>query len=266
MTKTALVEQLRGLSRANQWQIIQFLVADLARAEPSDLYAKAEIGEMALKEAEANYQTPTGNPLANETAIKPDRAYTFSDFFALNLPTDKIVRYFGYRYQRASLPLPTTDQPLDRIADLRARLNANLRQVNLNNEAARREFLIAPVLSELLYYTTVRVSVEMALYATRQLQGTLDYYLESTHQLLIIEAKNADLQKGFTQLATELIALDQVRTPNARVNLYGAVSIGDVWQFGVLDGQSRQVTQDINLFRVPEDVENLLHVLIAILE
>lgn len=266
MTKAALVEQLRGLSRANQWQIIQLLVADLARNEPSDLDSKAGTGKMILKEAEANYQAPTGDPLANESAIKPDRAYTFSDFFALNLPTDKIVRHFGYRYQRASLALPTTDQPLDRITDLRTRLKANLLHVNLNNEAARREFLIAPVLSELLYYTTVRVSVEMALYATRQLQGTLDYYLESNHQLLIIEAKNADLQKGFTQLATELIALDQVRSPTTRANRYGAVSIGDVWQFGVLDGHSRQVTQDINLFRVPEDVENLLHVLIAILE
>ncbi len=136
MTKAALVEQLCGLSRANRWQIVQFLVADLARTEPSGLYAKAETGEMALKEAEANYQAPLDEPLASEPAIKPDRAYTFSDFFALNLPTDKIVRYFGYRYQRASLPLPTTDQPLDRIADLRTRLKANLLHVNLNNEAS----------------------------------------------------------------------------------------------------------------------------------
>ena len=41
-----------------------------------------------------------------------------------------------------------------------------------------------------------------------QLKGSLDYYLYSVGKLLVIEAKNADLAKGFTQLAVELIALD----------------------------------------------------------
>ncbi|MBW4546132.1 MAG: hypothetical protein KME25_17035 [Symplocastrum torsivum CPER-KK1] len=38
---------------------------------------------------------------------------------------------------------------------------------------------------------------------------SLDYYLPSEHELLVIEAKNADLQRGFTQLGVELIAIDQ---------------------------------------------------------
>ncbi len=265
MLKEELFDQLRSLSRAKQWQVIQFLIAELAHTEASGLYTKAETEPMALKEAEAAYNATPDQPLPNQPAIRADRSYTFSDFFALNLPTDKVIGYFGYTYQRIRLALPKTNQPLDRMADLRARLEANLRQVNLTNEAARREFLIAPVLSELLHYTTARVHIEMALYATRQLQGTLDYYLEATHQLLVIEAKNADLQKGFTQLATELIALDQVSAPTPSTDLYGAVSISDVWQFGVLQRQTQQVTQDINLFRVPEDVESLLQVLIAIL-
>lgn len=45
-----------------------------------------------------------------------------------------------------------------------------------------------------------------------QLKSTLDYYLQSQDQeLLVIEAKNADMQRGFTQLAVELIAVDQGR-------------------------------------------------------
>jgi hypothetical protein len=34
-----------------------------------------------------------------------------------------------------------------------------------------------------------------------RLKGTLDYLLQSRHDLLVIEAKKDDLTKGFTQLA-----------------------------------------------------------------
>ncbi len=37
----------------------------------------------------------------------------------------------------------------------------------------------------------------------------LDYYLQFRNQLLVIEAKNADHQRAFTQLAVELIAVAQ---------------------------------------------------------
>ena len=48
--------------------------------------------------------------------------------------------------------------------------------------------------------------------------------------------------------------------------MYGAVSIGNVWQFGILQRQNKSILQDLNLFRVPMDVEDLLRVLIEILE
>jgi hypothetical protein len=48
--------------------------------------------------------------------------------------------------------------------------------------------------------------------------------------------------------------------------LFGAVSVGNIWQFGILHRQTKQVLQDINLFRVPADLEDLLRVLVAILE
>lgn len=40
------------------------------------------------------------------------------------------------------------------------------------------------------------------------LKGTLDYYFQASN-LLVIEAKRDNLDNGFTQLAAELIALDQ---------------------------------------------------------
>jgi len=83
--------------------------------------------------------------------------------------------------------------------------------------------------------------------------------------MLIIEAKSADLQRGFTQLAVQLIAPDRC-TDSPEDKLYGAVSIGDLWQFGILCRQSKQIIQDIIFYQVPADVEKLLHILMGILE
>lgn len=82
-------------------------------------------------------------------------------------------------------------------------------------------------------------------------------------EFLIIEAKNADLEIGFSQLAVELIALEQ-STEHSTALLYGAVSTGNIWQFAILDRVQRRITQDINLLRAPADLEDLLHIIIAI--
>jgi len=68
---------------------------------------------------------------------------------------------------------------------------------------------------------------------------------------------------GFTQLAVELIALSHIEEQNV---LYGAVTMGDVWRFGFLDRSIQQITQDINLFKVPDEIETLVRVLMGILQ
>ncbi|MEO0455634.1 MAG: hypothetical protein AAF152_03500 [Cyanobacteria bacterium P01_A01_bin.114] len=47
--------------------------------------------------------------------------------------------------------------------------------------------------------------------------------------------------------------------------MYGAVTIGDVWQFGRLDRDTQQLTQDLNLFRVPADLKELVGILVGLL-
>jgi hypothetical protein len=88
--------------------------------------------------------------------------------------------------------------------------------------------------------------------------------LQGVQNVVVIEAKQADLTRGFTQLAVELIALDQWTNSDAPL-LYGAVTTGDVWRFGVLDRAGKRVTQDLNLFRVPEDLPTLLSSFVGIL-
>ena len=109
-----------------------------------------------------------------------------------------------------------------------------------------------------------RAHIEYPLNVTEQLKGSLDYYLYTDRRLLVIEAKHADLARGFTQLAVELIALDQWCDATQPV-LPGAVSTGDIWQFGLLQRDVRLVTQDVHLYRVPADVEQVLRILVAAL-
>ncbi|MGD1808797.1 hypothetical protein ACP6PL_25625 [Dapis sp. BLCC M126] len=137
--------------------------------------------------------------------------------------------------------------------------------VSLTSEMARREFLIAPVLMELMHYTKVKIKVSYSLKVSEQLKGELDYFLQTKTQFLVIEPKNADLQINFTQLAVELIALEQAEFASYSM-LYGAVSMGNIWQFAVLDTQKKPILQDINLYLFPTDFLDLLQIIVGILE
>ena len=91
----------------------------------------------------------------------------------------------------------------------------------------------------------------------------MDYLLRSQHCLLVIEAKNDDLTRGFTQLAVEMIALSEADDQDV---LYGAVTIGNAWNFGRLDRQRQQIIQVISLVSIPNDLEKLVRILVSILE
>lgn len=69
----------------------------------------------------------------------------------------------------------------------------------------------------------------------------------------------------FTQLAVELMAVERAKFSESQT-LYGAVSIGNIWQFAVLQVQEKQIIQDLNLYRIPADLAELLQIVIGILE
>jgi hypothetical protein len=197
--------------------------------------------------------------------IQPDQSYTFADYFKLNFAPQDILAYFQVSLQRASLPWQRYSGSLDRLNDLGMRIRESLPRLSLTSEMARREFLIAPVLTDVLHYTQATLNVEYPVSVSNQLKGSLDYLLQNHQTLLVIEAKNEDLERGFVQLAIELIALDRWIDSEQPV-LQGAISTGNIWQFCSFDRRSRQVTQDLNLYRVPADLEDLLRILVGILE
>ncbi|WP_337907119.1 hypothetical protein [Iningainema tapete] len=139
---------------------------------------------------------------------------------------------------------------------------------DLTNEQSRREMLIAPVMEDLIHYTRAQLRIEYTIKVSNQLQGDLDYLLRTKTNLLVVEAKQEDLTNGFTQMAVELIALDQWEKSTLveqQPELFGAVSTGTIWQFGVLHRQEKLITQELTLYRVPTDLEPLTRILVAAL-
>lgn len=197
--------------------------------------------------------------------LKPDEFYTFRRYFELRFAPTDILRELGASLTRAVLDLPiASPQQFTRLPDLRQRLEEAITRVSLTSEAARREVLIAPILLEVAHITEAIVNIEYPIEVDQYLRGDLDYYLQSRHNVLVVEAKQADLTRGFTQLAVELIALDRWVESEEPI-LYGAVTTGDIWRFGSFDRQARLVTQDLMLYRVPTDLEVLMQILVNIL-
>jgi len=189
--------------------------------------------------------------MSKAAIIQPDQSYTFADYFKLNFAPQDILAYFNVSLQR--------------LSDLKTRIEESLPRLSLTSEMARREFLIAPVLTDVLHYTQATLNVEYPVAVSNQLKGSLDYLLQNQQTFLVIEAKNEDMERGFVQLAIELIALEQW-IELEQTTLQGAISTGNIWQFGQFERQTRVVTQDLALYRVPADLDDLLRILVKILE
>ena len=194
--------------------------------------------------------------------LQAGQSYTFSKLFELKVEVDDLVNEFGYTLQRLELSLPQYKGELDRIRDTQDRISEILPYVNLANEATRREVLIAPVVTDLVHYTRSQLRIEYQIKVSEHLQGYFDYLLRNQAWIIVIEAKHEDLYNGFTQLATELIALDQWDKAPECDRLFGAVTTGSVWQFGLLHRQTKLIQQDLNLYRVPNDFETVMRILV----
>lgn len=200
--------------------------------------------------------------------LDPSRAYTFSEISKLKAPTDDLLADYGYSLERVLFELPQYPNELDRLQERRSRIEEILPYIDLTNEQSRREMLIAPLMEDLIHYTRAQLRIEYVLKVSNQLQGELDYLLKTQTDLLVVEAKQEDLTNGFTQMAVELIALDQWEKSTSveqQPKLFGAVSTGTIWQFGVLHRHRKLVTQELTLYRVPTDLEPLMRILVAAL-
>lgn len=195
----------------------------------------------------------------------PGNNYTFSTYFDLPYEAEDILAEFDYSLLRKHLSFSHSEHlNASLVSTLAMRIEEILPLVSLSSEAARRELLISPVLIELVRETKAKLAIEYPLNINNYLKGNLDYFLRLNNNLLIIEAKKGDLDKGFVQLAVELIAMD-VWMEDPTPLILGAVSTGSIWQFALLQRKDKIITQDLTLFRVPADLLLLFNILVAAL-
>jgi len=196
--------------------------------------------------------------------LQPNADYTFRSYFDLPQDTDEVLAEFDYRLVKKYLDLPKTERKLPKLAELKHNIEAILPLVSLSSETAKREILVAPILSLVTITCQQMLRIEYPLKVNNLLQGNLDYLLRGANSLIVIEAKQDDMTRGFTQLAVEMIALSLVNDSSSMI--YGAVTMGTLWTFGFLEESSKTIFQDILSYRVPSDLEELVSILVGILE
>ncbi|MEN8216340.1 MAG: hypothetical protein ABFS56_08175 [Pseudomonadota bacterium] len=125
--------------------------------------------------------------------------------------------------------------------------------------------MIAPLLWEIIRHVKAKINVEYPIEIDDKLGGLLDYLVHSEQEIIIIEAKKGEL--GFNQLIAELIAMDKYQSDNESPEfLYGVVSIGELWRFGILNRKTKKILKDLHTYRVPEDIESIFSIIVGILK
>ncbi len=203
--------------------------------------------------------------------FKKNKKYTFSDYFDLNNPTEEIASEFGYSFDTKILDLPAAKElDRDEIKKWQENFYEILPKITLNSEMAKREFMIAPVLWGIIRHVKAKINVEYPIEIDDKLGGSLDYLIRSDQELIVIEAKKGDLDKGFNQLTAEMIALDKYldkyEEKGSPELIYGAVSIGELWRFAVLERKTKSIKKDLHTYRIPEDIEKIFLIILGILQ
>lgn len=201
-----------------------------------------------------------------KSIFQPNKRYSFNDYFNFSNPVEEIAAELGYQIQVEEIHFPVlADIDMTVINQLIKFHHQLLPNITLNSESAKREFLIAPLLYQVILKTNAKLNIEYPIDVNDKLNGLIDYLIRSQQEIVVIEAKKGDLEKGFTQLAAEMIALDYYEDDGQPSCLYGAITIGEVWRFAVLDRKNKTIKKDINLFRFPQDAQDLFAVLLGIL-
>jgi hypothetical protein len=130
--------------------------------------------------------------MAKIKILQEGQSYTFRSYFELPYEADDILAEFNYSLIKSRLSLPQTTKQLDRLPELKQRIEDVLPFISLSNETARRETLVSPIMLEVVRYCQCKMRIEYP--------------------------------------------------------------------------YSQQITQDINLFKVPDDLDSLVRVLLGILE
>ena len=80
--------------------------------------------------------------------LQEGQSYTFRSYFEMPYEADEILAELGYALVKTRLDLPRSTRQLERLEELRQRIDESLLLVSLSSETARRETLVAPAFLE----------------------------------------------------------------------------------------------------------------------
>ncbi|MBD2447641.1 hypothetical protein H6G76_10740 [Nostoc sp. FACHB-152] len=144
--------------------------------------------------------------------------------------------------------------------------------VAISSEKARSEMIISPILLEIRrkfnYEISLFSGVDFTVDTQRGLNGFCDFILSlSPEQLIVrspvvvlVESKNENLRSGLAQCIAEMIAAQvfNEKSGNTIKAIYGAVTIGTIWQFMKLEG--KVVSIDLSEYYI-KDIKRILGIL-----
>ena len=137
------------------------------------------------------------------------------------------------------------------------------------SEAARCEAIIFPILKEVYktYAKDYALWIKKAITYDEVLSGTPDYLISTRSELglpvvgipliVLVEAKKNDFDQGWGQCIAEMLAAQKING-DPDTPIYGIVSDGTTWQFGLLIGDA--FTRN----RISMTMDNLPHLFGAI--
>lgn len=229
--------------------------------------------------------------------LQEGTTYTFSQILELNSETEEILAELGYRYRSAPLLLQSKEDPrfAPQVEQMRAQMRERLPFVPMTNEATARAFYVTPLLFAVLDHVRFKMNIEYTVSGGR-LAGTVDYLLRGRHDLIAAGVLNEEMERGFRKLAVQMVAVsEQMAMPavepvhprrarkalragralggpktagfakGVQTQLFGVVTAGPVWQFGVLDRGQKTITKDKESYQLPGDVARLVGIAAGLL-
>ena len=144
--------------------------------------------------------------------------------------------------------------------------------VAINTEKACSEMIIAPIFMEIRRKVNYNISlfsgVDFNVDFSQDLNWFCDFLISGSKEqlfiqapvLTIVETKNENLKSGLGQCVAEMVAaqLFNQQEGNKISTIYGAVTIGTIWQFLQLDGDV--VSIDLREYYI-QDIRKILGIL-----
>ncbi|MDZ8184229.1 MAG: hypothetical protein RMX96_05115 [Nostoc sp. ChiSLP02] len=192
----------------------------------------------------------------------------YSDF-----KLNEVIQKFGLEInERSGLFINVNEENYSDLLATILRENVDL-AVSINTEKARSEMIISPILLEirrkLNYEISLFSGVDFNVDIPNGLNGFCDFLISlSKEQLFIrapvitlVEAKNENLKSGLAQCIAEMVAahLFNEQQGNSIKIIYGAVTIGTIWQF--LKLEDKVVSIDLSEYYI-KDIKKILGILL----